>query len=53
MFQAKVVEKTKYTLYFFLYRAVYEIMWKNFVVRQATDGNILRRRKDTICMPDD
>jgi hypothetical protein len=33
--------------------AGYEIMWKKYATaRQATRENIMRRRKDALCMPD-
>jgi hypothetical protein len=47
---------THFILYnfFFINLAVYEIMWKNTAApdTQATDDNIIRRRKDAICLPD-
>jgi len=34
-------------------RSVYEIMWKKYgTARLATDDNIIRRRKDVMCMLD-
>jgi hypothetical protein len=55
MFQTKLVWKSKDI---FLVeetssdnRAVYEIMGEKYgKARQATDDNIIRRRKDSICM---
>jgi hypothetical protein len=35
-----------YNFFFYENRAVYEITWKNMVVRQTTDGNITRRMLD-------
>jgi len=45
MFQTKIVEKVKTHIscsVFFLFNcAVYEIMWKNIVVGQAADDNMV------------
>ena len=51
MFQTKVTDKIKthilcYNNFSPEHRVVYEIMWKNMVrAGQATDGNIIRRRR--------
>ena len=35
------------------YRAVKEITWKNVVrAREATDEDMILRRKDVLCIPD-
>ena len=59
MFQTKVVEKIKthilcsVTFFFLENRAVYEKMWKNMVVRQATVDNIVRRMPIACWIPKD
>jgi hypothetical protein len=58
MFQTKVVEKVKtHALHSVTFssenRAVYEVMWKNTVESDRSQGgNIIRRRKDATFMPD-
>jgi len=48
MFQTKVVEKAKRTFYiqkiFFEYRAIYEILWKNYVEPGRPQMTIWRTR---------
>jgi hypothetical protein len=52
MFQTKVVEKVKihilYSINVFQDCAIYEIMWKNTLDRQATKENVMLRREDAI-----
>jgi len=47
-------QKTHFLLNIFSsYRAVKEITWKNVIrARQATDEDMILRRKDVLCMPD-
>jgi hypothetical protein len=57
MSQTEVVEKSEtyifmYNNFFFENGAVYEIMWKNMVDRQATHDNTIFCRKDALCMLD-
>ena len=47
--------KTRFTCNFFFFEnlAKCETMWeKHGGARQATDDNIIRRRRDAICVPD-
>jgi hypothetical protein len=54
MCQAKVVEKTKThilcSIFFSENCAVYEIMWKNMVEPEATDGYIIRHMHMARCI---